>query len=114
MPKLLKEGSKEQVLKLLDIVFDYKKNDKRTWDQFQSLMTDNSSPDNSYWLAKLLEADFDKINELYGIEAAHIALDKVSKIIDDNPSRFGYTVLPALGDSWNSQFFESYSYTLVP
>lgn len=113
MPKLLKEGSKEQVLKLLDIVFDYEKNDKSTWDKFRSLMNNNSSPDDSYWLAKLLEANFDKINELYGIEALGIALDKVSKIIDDNSSEFEYTILPVLGESWNSQFFESYSYTLV-
>ena len=58
MPKLLKEGSKEQVIKLLDIVFDYKEDDERTWDQFQSIMTDKSSPDDSYWLAQLLEQTF--------------------------------------------------------
>ncbi len=113
MPKLLREGSREQVTKLLDIVFDYKKNDERSWIQFQSLMSDNISLDDSYWLDELLKAKFEKINELYGVEAAQIALDKVSKIIDDNFSEFGYATLPILDESWDSLSFESYSYTLV-
>lgn len=112
-PKLLGEGGKEQVLLLLDIVLDFKINETTLLDQFQSIMNDGSSYPDSWHLSQFFKNNFGKINQLYGLEAAKIALDKLSKMVNYNPSKFRDVTIPKIDEDWEHESFESYFYYLI-
>lgn len=107
-PKLLEGGSKEQALLLLDIVLDFKINETKSLDQFQSIMTDDSSYPDSWHLSQFFKNNFNKVNQLYGLESAKIALDKLSNIVNYNPSKFRDVTIPKIDESWEHESFESY------
>ncbi len=67
IPRLLENGNKVLLLGILDIVLDFKENEKPAFEEYISVMGD-------YHLKVMLERFPDKIITLCGIDAVKIAL----------------------------------------
>lgn len=74
-PHLLQIGSKELLLKLLDVVLDYRKDETSYFSQYVSVLGDS-------WLESLLSEHKEEIIEVCGLDLQPILLAKIRSVID--------------------------------
>lgn len=106
LPKLVKSKAKELVIKLLDIMLDYQKEENEFHEKYKSIMDD-------YWLNKALNKYKTEISELCGIEAAEIALEKIKEIIQLDDSHFNYIWIPTIEDHSQNSLADKYECILL-
>ncbi len=94
IPRLIENGNKELLLKILDIVLDFKKNQKTVFEGYNSVQY--SSVLGDHHLNVVLERFPDKIITLCGIDAIKIALEKIDEILADDQHHFNYISIPSI------------------
>jgi hypothetical protein len=105
-PRLISDKATELVLKLLDVILDYRKVDERITEKFISIMDE-------YWLSETLKRHKPEISKLCGIEAAKIALAKIHAITDEEKSRFNIVWIPTIENHPQNKFPDRYECQLV-
>ena len=106
LPKLIESESTELILKLMDIILDYKKIGRDPTGKYTSLME-------KYWLNEALKKYKPKISKLCGIEAAKIAIEKMLSITREDESQFNTVWIPAIEDHPQTDFPDRYECQLV-
>ena len=106
LPKLLSHNAKDLLLKLLDIILDFKKVNAVSSDKYVSRMED-------YWFYKSLEKYKPEISKLCPIEAADIAILKMRVILEEDESQFSNVWIPTIEDHPQTMFRERYECQLV-
>jgi hypothetical protein len=81
LPHFIDSQAKEFLLQLLDVIFDYQKDDSGISSGYSSIMGE-------FWLEEALKKNKSKIAKLCGIEAAEIALKKILAITSEDESQF--------------------------
>jgi len=100
IPRLIKHRDSDLLLKLLDIILDYKKPSENNYMNYDYLM-------NEYWLDEAMTNNVKSISELCGFKAVDICLTKIRNIYKENPDEFRY-----LADLKQGQY-DSYRYKIV-
>ncbi len=104
LKKLIDYELRELLLELLNVLLDFKKVSDH---EFVSIM-------DKFWLNKTLEDNKPAIAKFCAIDAAKIALNKISKILNDDESEFDYFAIPTIEDHPQSMFPEEiYEFQLV-
>lgn len=105
-PKLIEGQDIELVLKLLEIIFDYKKENNSRGSKYTSIMDE-------YWLDKSLKKYKPAIAELCGIEAAKITIEKIKYLSQENDHTFNTIWIPTIEDHPQTRFSDRYECILV-
>lgn len=105
-PQLIKNDARELLLKLIDVVFDYEKKDKKSLDEYTSIIDE-------YWLNDLLEKHKPGIAKLCSIEAADVALAKMRAIVSEDAKQFHLARIPTIEDHEQMHFPNGYECQLV-
>jgi len=103
---LINHNAKELLLKLLDVVLDYKKNDSRIPEKYSSIIDE-------YWLNDMLEKHKIGIAKLCAIQAAEVALTKMRGIISDDTEQFHAAMITTIEDHPQMHFPNDYQCRLV-
>lgn len=90
IPKLIKDKAVDLLLRLIDIMLDFKKNEDKLGGEYISII-------DPYWLAKALKEHKLDIAKLCGTDAASIAISKIEEILTEDNSRFIYRI-PTIED----------------
>ena len=106
LPKLIKEKSKDLILKLLEVILHFNKNEKSHIDAYVSVMED-------YYLKKALDGNKKGIAEICAVEAASIAIAKIREILNEDESQFNYVWIPAIEDHEQTGSPDRYECQLV-
>ena len=106
IPVLLKNNSKDLLLELLEILLEYQINDNKDYDKYMPIV-------DSYWLKEALKYHKKSIAQLCALEAAEIALGKISEIIKKDESQFSDICIPTIEDHPQSTFPDGYECQLV-
>jgi hypothetical protein len=89
VPRLLENNNKDLLLSILDIILDYEKCDKPSFEKYPSILGE-------YYLGLVLDKFSDKIISLCGIDAIDLALGKIEKIVKDDPHQFNIVWTPSI------------------
>lgn len=103
---ILEKDSKDLLLKVLNIVFDYKKLDKKSSDKYESLVE-------SYWLKEAIQKHKSSIIEICGKDATDIALDKIKIIVGEDKTQFNNIWIPTIEDHAQTTFPDRYECQIV-
>ena len=103
---LINHNAKELVLKLLDVVLDYKKNDNRIPEKYSSIIDE-------YWLNDMLEKHKTGIAQLCAVQAAGIALMKMRGIASEDAAQFHPAMITTIEDHPQMHSPNSYQCRLV-
>ncbi len=103
---LIDHNTKELLLKLLDVVLDYKKNDDRIPEKYSSIIDE-------YWLNDMLEKHKVGIAKLCAVQAAEVALTKMHNIISDDAKQFHAAMITTIEDHPQMHFPNHYQCRLV-
>jgi len=106
LPRLIAHRAKEHVLRLLEVIFDYRKAVKGITRRFTSIMDD-------YWLSETLRQNKPEISKLCGIQAAGIGLGKIRAITTEDESSFNIVWIPTIENHPQTKFTDSYECQLV-
>jgi len=106
LPNFINNEAKELVLKLIDVILDYQRNEEEAIDKYTSIMDE-------YWLKEALKKHKPAIARLCGIEAAEIALKKMLEITKEDESPFNYIWIPTVEDHPQTRFLDRYDCQLV-
>ena len=88
---LINHNAKELLLKLLDVVLDYKKNESRIPEKYSSIIDE-------YWLNDMLEKHKVGIAKLCAVQAAEVALTKIHGILSDDAEQFHAAMITTIED----------------
>jgi hypothetical protein len=105
LPKLIRNGAKERVLDLLDVILDYQETTSDP-DEYESVIDE-------YWLNEALVKHKPAIAKLCGKEAAEKALEIMTTITGKNKIRFNNIWIPTIEDHPQSDFRDRYECQLV-
>jgi hypothetical protein len=105
-PKLISSEAMELILKLIDVILDYQKTNRKPRDKYTSIMDE-------HWLTKALKKHKPAIAELCGIQAAKIALKKIHTITNKDKSQFNNIWIPTIEDHLQTSFPDRYECLLV-
>lgn len=102
---------KDKLLKLLDIVLDYKISTKDLTgfgdkNEYISIMGDP-------WLADFIKINKQEISQTCGLDACKIALSKISKVIKRDRGEFNYIWIPTIEDHTQKTFTFRYDVQIV-
>lgn len=103
---LINHNAKELLLKLLDVVLDYKKNDSRILEKYSSIIDE-------YWLNDILEKHKVGIAKLCAVQAAEVALTKMHSILSDDAEQFHAAMITTIEDHPQMHFPNHYQCRLV-
>lgn len=106
LPTLIKQNAKELLLKLIEVLFRYKINEGKYSDKYDSIVK-------SYWLKNALKNHKGSIAALCGLEAADIAIRKISEIIEQDNSQFNNIWIPTIEDHPQTIFPDRYECLLI-
>jgi hypothetical protein len=106
LPHLISDKARELILKLLDVILDYRKVDKKIIEKFTSIMDE-------YWLNATLKKHKPEISRLCGVEAAKIALTKIRAMTDQEKSSFNIVWIPTIENHPQNKFPDKYECQLV-
>lgn len=106
LPKLIEHESKELILKLLDVMFDFHKEDRTYGKEYQSIMED-------YWLHEALKKHKSDIVRICGTDAADFAIEKMKSILQMNDAHFNNIWIPAIEDHPQNRHADKYECILV-
>lgn len=104
--RLIQNNANNLLLKILDIVLDFKILETERTDKFSSLV-------DSYWLNEMLRQHKKEILNLCGMEACHLALQKISSIIEKDASQFNIVWIPTIENHSQTTFPDRYECQLV-
>ena len=105
-PKLIKENVEALLLKLLDVILDYKKTNDEYADKYMSIM-------DPYSLSEMLEKHRSDIANTCGIEAAQLAIERIKAIVEEDKSQFNNIWIPTIEDHEQTAFPQRYECQLV-
>jgi hypothetical protein len=91
IPKLINDKAVDLLIRLIDVMLDYKKQEHKLGGEYVSIM-------DQYWLAEALKKYKQDIAQLCGIEAASIAIDKMKRILCEDISHFDNIWMPTIED----------------
>ena len=103
---LINHNAKELLLKLLDVVLDYKKNDSHIPEKYSPIIDE-------YWLNDMLEQHKVGIAKLCAVQAAEVALTKMHSIISDDAEQFHAAMITTIEDHPQMHFPNHYQCRLV-
>lgn len=103
---LISHNAKELLLKLLDVVLDYQKNESRIPEKYPSIIDE-------YWLNDMLEKHKVGIAKLCAEQAAEVALTKMRSIISDDAEQFHAAMITTIEDHPQMHFPNDYQCRLV-
>ena len=106
LPKLIDNEAKELILDLMEVIFDYQKNDTEIYDRYISIMDE-------FWLNEALKTHKPAISKLCGIKAAEIVLNKMHDITNEDKSQFNNVWIPTIEDHPQTHFTDRYECQLV-
>lgn len=107
LPRLLKDESRELLLKLLDIMFEFQEPKDEFIREYNSVM-------DKFWLNRVLKKETkQKIIELCGVDGAQIALKKIYSIIEKDDTQFNNIWIPTIEDHPITYFPDRYQCQLV-
>ena len=104
--QLINHNAKELLLKLLDVVLDYQKQDKSVGEKYVSIIDE-------YWLNDMLEKHKTNIAKLCATEAAEVAITKIRSIISDDAGQFHAAMITTIEDHPQMHFPNDYQCRLV-
>lgn len=100
LPNVISTDSKNLLLKIVEIVIDYKKNESGVLEEYSSLM-------GRYYLHVILEKQLKSIIQKSSPEIIIIALKKVKEIILEDSSQFNEVWIPSIKDANDFQRYDS-------
>ncbi len=106
IPILLESQAKGLIIKLFEIILDYKEVQNNSFDKYTSLLGD-------YWLTELLKKHKEDLSRLCGLDIASIALAKIQEIIEKDKSQFNNIWIPTIEDHFQTTSPENYVNQLV-
>ncbi|OGU55969.1 MAG: hypothetical protein A2X64_08845 [Ignavibacteria bacterium GWF2_33_9] len=106
IPNVIKLNAKEILIKLLNIVFDYKVLNNDRIDKYESLV-------DNYSFNKLMRLHKSSILKICGNEATEIVLKKIQQICGDDEFQFNSIWIPTIEDHPQTSFPEKYECQLV-
>ena len=104
--QLIRHNAKDLLLKLLDVILDYNKNDESTREKYSSLIDE-------YWLNDMLERYKTSIAQLCAVQAAEVALNKMRGIVSEDTEQFHVIMITTIEDHPQMHFPNNYQYRLV-
>ncbi|MFC2069793.1 hypothetical protein ACFLTB_01285, partial [Chloroflexota bacterium] len=104
--QLIRHKAKDLLLKLLDVILDYDKNDKSTREKYSSLIDE-------YWLNDMLEKYMAGIAQLCAVQAAEVALNKIRGIVNEDAEQFNVIMITTIEDHPQMHFSNNYQYRLI-
>lgn len=105
LPLLIQHQKKELVLKLLNIILDYR-GQLEEHEEVEPLMEE-------FWLRETLAKCKDGIIKVCGKDAAKVGIEKIKKICNKKKDEFGYVWIPSVEETSQIMFPDRYGYVLV-
>lgn len=106
LPKLIREGARDLIIVLLDVILHYSKSDGKYIREYISVI-------DSYCLKETLKNNKKGISEICAVAAANIAITKMQEILNEDKSEFNYVWIPAIEDHEQTRFPDEYECQLV-
>jgi hypothetical protein len=106
LPKLIREGAKDLIIQLLDVILHYSKSDRAHINEYTSVM-------DPYYLKETLDTNKKGIEGVCTVEAAHVAITKMQEILREDKSQFNFVWIPAIEDHEQTKFPDRYECQLV-
>ena len=106
LPKLIREGARDLIIELLDVILHYSKSDRELVREYISVI-------DPYYLKKALDKNKKGISEICAVEAANVAITKIQEILREDKSQFNYVWIPAIEDHEQTRFPDKYECQLV-
>lgn len=106
LPKLIREGARDLIIELLDVILHYSKSDREYIREYISVI-------DPYYLKEALDKNKKGISEICAVEAANVAITKMQEILREDKSQFNYVWIPAIEDHEQTSFPDRYECQLV-
>lgn len=106
LPKLIREGARDLIIELLDVILHYSKSDREYISEYISVI-------DPYYLKKTLDKNKKGISEICAVEAANVAITKMQEILREDRSQFNCVWIPAIEDHEQTSFPNKYECQLV-
>lgn len=106
LPKLIKEKAIPLILRLLEVIFSFKKIEKSYVNEYTSVIGD-------YYLNKTLDGNKSGIAEVCAIDAAKVAIKKMREILKDGDSHFSDMWIPTIENHEQTTLTDKYECQLV-
>lgn len=106
LPKLIREGARDLIIELLDVILHYSKSDREYISEYISVI-------DPYYLKKALDKNKKGISEICAVEAANVAITKMQEILREDKSQFNCVWIPAIEDHEQTSFPDKYECQLV-
>ncbi len=106
LPKLIREGARDLIIELLDVILHYSKSDREYIREYISVI-------DPYYLKKALDKNKKGISEICAVEAANVAITKMQEILREDKSQFNCVWIPAIEDHEQTSFPDKYECQLV-
>lgn len=106
LPKFIDDQAEALLLRLLDVMLEYKETEGGLADKYVSVM-------NEYWLNEALKKHKPAIAKLCSVKAAEVALNKMLAITNKDESQFNNVSIPTIEEHPQSRFTERYQCQLV-
>jgi len=106
LPKLIREGARNLIIGLLDVVTHYSKSDGEYIREYISVI-------DPYYLKEALDKNKKGISEICAVDAANVAINKMQAILKEDKSPFNYVWIPAIEDHEQTSFPDRYECQLV-
>lgn len=106
LPKLIREGARDLIIGLLDVILHYSKSDGKYIREYISVI-------DSYYLKETLDNNKKGISEICAVEAADVAIAKMQEILKEDKSQFNSVWIPAIEDHEQTIFPDEYECQLV-
>ncbi len=106
LPKLIREGARDLIIELLDVILHYNKSDREYIREYISVI-------DRYYLKEALGNNKKGISEICAVEAANVAITKMQEILKEDNSQFNYVWIPAIEDHEQTRFPDRYECQIV-
>jgi len=106
LPKLIREGARDLIIELLDVILHYSKSDRGYIREYISVI-------DPYYLKEALDKNEKGISEICAVEAANVAITKMQEILREDKSQLDYLWIPAIEDHEQTSFPDGYECQLV-
>ncbi len=103
---IIQQKATPLILKLLDIITDYRELTEKNGDKYKSLME-------KHWLSKALKNNTHEIIKICGIEAALIVISKIKSIIQISDSMFHILWIPTIENHPQNRHADKYECQMV-
>ena len=106
LTKLIREGARDLIIGLLDVILHYSKSDREYIREYISVI-------DPYYLKETLDNNKKGISEICAVEAADVAIAKMQEILKEDKSQFNCVWIPAIEDHEQTGFPDRYECQLV-